>query len=94
MGNTKKIPPSLLVFLFSGLLETEINSSTIPRETEKECSGFDHLLEEGGESRETGRKVCAMLKRQEEEGRHCGEERTRRGEEWKGWKVENKREKP
>lgn len=39
-----------------------------------------------------------MLKRQEEgekrERRDCGEERTRRGKEWKGWKAENKGEKP
>lgn len=48
-------------------------------------------------SRETGRKAYAMLKRQEKgekRGRRgSGEERTRRGEEWKGWKAENKGEK-
>lgn len=40
-----KIPPSLPVFLFWGLLEREIYSPTVPRESEKESSGFDHPLE-------------------------------------------------
>ena len=41
--------------------------------------------------------MCAMLKRQGEgkrERRDCSEERTRRGEEWKGRIAENKGEKP
>lgn len=53
------------------LLETEINSPTTLRESEKELSGFDHFLE-GKKCREMGKKRCAVLKGQEE-----GEKRKR-----------------
>lgn len=58
-GNAKNIPPALLIFLVLGLLETEINSPTIPRELEKECSGFDHLLE-GGKKVEKWAEKCVQ----------------------------------
>lgn len=63
-GNTNKITPALLTFLFLDLLETEINSPTTLEESEKEYSGFDHFLE-GKKCREMGKKLCAMLKGQE-----------------------------